>query len=290
MISNIKFSIIIPSYNRANYLDILLKDLQNQTLQTFEVVICDDGSTDNTESVVNKYKILLDIKYIKLSNSGGPALPRNIGIQNSKYKWLCFLDSDDLWTNTKLEVLKKSITKYSEKIYCHPVQVFGENYNKNEIIGRYRRGFLLTDFKSLLYNGNKIVNSSLCINKEILSSETLYNTESSYHGIEDYIFLLNLTKLGYKIKVLDNILGYYRIHDNNISSDSHKQLQKIRNFFQSCNYRNVSMNMINAQLEYTEISISNFNKFKRFKLYLEIIFKPSTIEIKLKSFLKSVFY
>lgn len=286
MTNNIAFSIIIPTYNRANYLDTLLNALRNQSIQSFEVVICDDGSTDDTESVVSRHKSLLDINYIKLKNSGGPALPRNIGIENSKYEWLCFLDSDDLWSSSKLKVLESNIKKYTEQIFCHPVQVFGNNNNKKEIIGFYRRGLFLSDFKSLLYNGNKIVNSSLCINKKIINSETFYNIDSNYHGIEDYIFLLNLTKQGYKIKLINNILGFYRVHDTNISSDSQKQLQKLRNFFGLCKYQNISMKMIAAQLKYIEISISNNNKLQRLKLYFEIIFSASSIEIKFKSLIK----
>jgi len=282
----ISFSVIIPTYNRKKELQELLVCLILQTYKNFEVLICDDGSTDNTDFVVSKYKVQLDINYIKLNNSGGPALPRNVGIENSKYDWLCFIDSDDLWTNNKLEVLSATIQKSNEEIFCHPVQVFGENYSKKEIIGRYKRGLLLSDFKSLIYNGNKIVNSSLCINKKVIKNDTFYNTNPDYHGIEDYIFLLNLTRLGYKIKSINYILGFYRIHDNNISSDSQKQLHKLKTFFNSCNFPNISLKMISAQLKYIEIRINHYNRLTKIKLYLEIISSPSSIEIKFKSFLK----
>ena len=100
-----KVSIIIPTYNRANFLPRTIKSVLNQTFQDFELIIVDDCSTDNTQEVVKEFQKKDDrIRYIRLDkNSGAPAHPRNVGIQNARGNFISFLDSDDECFPEKLE-------------------------------------------------------------------------------------------------------------------------------------------------------------------------------------------
>lgn len=285
----IHFSIIIPTYNRSLELTELLNCLVSQTYKNFEVIVCDDGSTDSTSDIIVEYSSLLDIKYLLLENSGGPALPRNIGIKNAKNNWLCFVDSDDLWTQNKLEILARSISLYPEySIFCHPVYIIENNFISTKVIGNYKRGVFLNDFKSLLYNGSQVVNSSLCVRKTILENEIYYNTSVEFHGIEDYIFLLDLTSCNNKIKNINKILGYYRLHNNNISADNDKQLKKLKYYFSNSNFIGVNYNKINSGLKYIENRQSIKNKLEIYKSYLKIIFFNSSFEIKIKSLIKMI--
>lgn len=93
-------SVIIPSYNRANYLPEALDSVLAQTYQDFEVIVVDDGSTDNTESAVFPY--LSRIRYVKQNNSERSAA-RNHGIRLASGEFIAFLDSDDFWRPSKLE-------------------------------------------------------------------------------------------------------------------------------------------------------------------------------------------
>ena len=95
-------SVIIPTYNRAQELRRCLNSLTCQTAKDFEVIVCDDGSTDNTEETVREFSGKLDIKYLKSSNFGGPARPRNLGLRIAKGKFVAFLDADDWWCSNKL--------------------------------------------------------------------------------------------------------------------------------------------------------------------------------------------
>lgn len=95
------FSIIIPTYNRANVVSRAIQSVFNQTFQDFEIIVVDDGSKDNTKEVVNR---ITDprIRYIYQMNQGSnPA--RNNGILNAKGNYVSFLDSDDEWMPTMLE-------------------------------------------------------------------------------------------------------------------------------------------------------------------------------------------
>ena len=109
MIDHPFFSIIIPTFNRADILPATIKSVLIQSLQDFEILIIDNGSTDNTERVVTD---LCDrrIRYLKIDPTGGPATPRNIGIANALGSWLAFLDSDDLWYPDKLSLVKEKAT------------------------------------------------------------------------------------------------------------------------------------------------------------------------------------
>ena len=101
-------SVIIPVYNSAKFIPQTLESLLYQTMQDFEVVAVDDCSTDNSVEVVESFaeKFSGRLHVIKLpKNTGTPGLPRNVGIQFARGKYIIFLDSDDLLTKTALEEL-----------------------------------------------------------------------------------------------------------------------------------------------------------------------------------------
>jgi glycosyltransferase involved in cell wall biosynthesis len=94
-----KVSVIIPTYNCAHYLEQAIESAMNQTYRDLEIIVLDDGSTDNTSEVVRKYGT--DIRYIRQANAGLPAA-RNRAIESSSGEFLAFLDSDDWWEPSKL--------------------------------------------------------------------------------------------------------------------------------------------------------------------------------------------
>ena len=97
-------SVIIPTYNRGKLLHRCLKSLDRQIFKNFEVIICDDASTDNTKTIVDSFNNSLKIRYFLMNNnSGGPAKPRNKSIKKSKVIYVAFLDSDDFCDKYKLK-------------------------------------------------------------------------------------------------------------------------------------------------------------------------------------------
>ena len=93
-------SVVIPSYNRIEFLKRSIDSVINQTKKPLEIIVVDDGSTDGTETMIKSdYDF---VKFIKQKNKGVSAA-RNIGIKVSIGEWICFLDSDDEWKKDKLE-------------------------------------------------------------------------------------------------------------------------------------------------------------------------------------------
>jgi len=109
--NNIKISVIIPTFNREKLIGNSIKSVLNQTLKNFELIIVDDGSTDNTKEVVDKFQDKR-IKYIKLDTNQGASNARNIGIKNAKGKYMSFQDSDDIFYPNKLEIQLNNIIKF----------------------------------------------------------------------------------------------------------------------------------------------------------------------------------
>ena len=95
-------SIIMPSYNTGKFIQETINSVKNQTYNNWELIIVDDGSTDNTDEVVRAIKDDR-IKYIKNKVNKGAAISRNIALREAKGKWIAFLESDDLWKEDKLE-------------------------------------------------------------------------------------------------------------------------------------------------------------------------------------------
>ena len=285
------FSVIIPTYNRADLLAKCLDSLVFQTYKEFEVLVCDDGSTDNTSQVVLSYSNSLEIKYFYQSNSGGPAGPRNSGISNAKYNWVCFLDADDYWYPDKLLYLYKAILNEDYDIYCHHVDVLDINTVKRKIIGKYTCDLFSNDFNTLLYNGGGVVNSSLCVRRSLLHSIYLYDASVEYHGVEDFIFILNLTYNKAKIKTIKKVLGCYRIHDSNISSDVNLTVKKLKIYFKNFLFENIDEQKLESLLSYLKLSgTSNFSTFYKIKEYLNIVFfRRASFRIKLKSSVKLIY-
>ena len=112
-------SVVIPMYNSAKFIPQTLESLLYQTMQDFEVVVIDDCSTDNsatiTESYLEKFGGRLKIIFLP-KNTGNATVPRNVGIQFARGKYIAFLDSDDLFTATALEELSTLAEEFQADI------------------------------------------------------------------------------------------------------------------------------------------------------------------------------
>ena len=96
-------SIIMPSYNTAEYIDNSIKSVLAQTYENWELIIVDDCSTDHTDAVVFPHLADKRIRYLQNEQNSGAAVSRNRALREAKGKWIAFLDSDDLWEPEKLE-------------------------------------------------------------------------------------------------------------------------------------------------------------------------------------------
>ena len=117
------FSVVIPLYNKQDYIEATLKSVLNQTFQDFEIIIIDDGSTDNSLEKLSKLKDTRTT-IIKQKNAG-VSVARNKGIDLAKAKHIALLDADDLWYSNHLEELKRQILCFPDAgLYCNNYQIF----------------------------------------------------------------------------------------------------------------------------------------------------------------------
>ncbi|GJL77932.1 MAG: glycosyl transferase [Nitrospinaceae bacterium] len=93
-------TVILPTYNRADFLRESIQSVMFQTFTDFELIVVDDGSTDHTNEVVREFS---GIRTLSCPANGGVSKARNLGIAEARGRYICFLDSDDLWVKNKLE-------------------------------------------------------------------------------------------------------------------------------------------------------------------------------------------
>ncbi len=282
------FSIIIPTYNRAVFLDELLESLTNQIFKDFEVIISDDGSSDNTKTIVDNYLSKLNIKYIFNENWGGPARPRNLAIENSIGEYLCFLDSDDLWTNDKLLKVYENLEKN--------IDVYYHNFiSNNKIIGDYSCDIFSNHFTSLFVNGNRIVNSSLVVRKDKVIQIGKISESKELIGVEDFDLILKLAYNQLNFKKISKALGEYRNNETSISSNQLSQIKKTRVLYKTY-YHLLSSKVINKNKSLIKYmyakELLNRGKIISAKKYLLFALINGSFKIKCKSFFilsKSIF-
>ncbi|MBP7736611.1 MAG: glycosyltransferase family 2 protein [Spirochaetes bacterium] len=122
-------SIVIPTYNRSNSIELAIKSALNQTYVHKEILVIDDGSTDDTKAVLEAYRS--QVKYIYQENKGVSAA-RNTGINNASGEWIAFLDSDDEWNPNKLEIQMAFIDSHPHIVAHVTNAIFiGKNYSFN---------------------------------------------------------------------------------------------------------------------------------------------------------------
>ena len=129
-------TVVIPTYNRASWLPQALESVCQQTYQRREVIVVDDGSTDNTEGVV---KAFFGCEYIFQSNRGVSAA-RNVGVLKSRGDYIAFLDSDDRWQPTKLEEQVSLLKRKPDLRWCHTNESWlrnGQHLNQGK---KHRKG------------------------------------------------------------------------------------------------------------------------------------------------------
>ncbi|MDQ7817356.1 MAG: glycosyltransferase [Melioribacteraceae bacterium] len=113
------FSVVIPTYNQAEYLPAALESLFNQTFTDWEAVVVNDGSNDKTCEVMEKYAFQDPRIKVFYKENGGVATALNVGINNSRGEWICWLSSDDLFEPDKLETHFNAIKEYPEIKFFH---------------------------------------------------------------------------------------------------------------------------------------------------------------------------
>jgi teichuronic acid biosynthesis glycosyltransferase TuaG len=222
-------SIITPMYNAQSYIVETINSVINQTYTNWEMIIIDNCSTDNSREIVENINDSR-IKLIKLSyNSGGPARPRNIGIDNAKGEYIAFLDADDVWLPNKLEVQIKYMVDENLD-FSSTREIYIDEESKS--LPKTKKDFLLQfltrkhDFNAILLH-NFIVNSSV-IGKKDIFKKFRFDEDKMLIAIEDYYLWLELFMNNYKYAYLQESLVKYKIILNSAVDRTNKLKNQIR--------------------------------------------------------------
>ena len=226
-------SIILPYFNKREYIEETIYSLLNQTYQDFEIIIVDDESNEDSKIILNEIK-KIDSRIFILKNSKnlGAGYSRNKAIKFSKGKFLAFCDCDDLWDQNKLNNQLKFMKKFNIDA-CHTSYSIVNHLGK--IIGE-RRAASKLNYNNLL-NSCDIGLSTVIIKKKLLDNFEIFfpNLKTK----EDYILWLKLTKKGIIFFGLDEKLTKWRKLKNSLSASS---VQKIFDGFKVYNsYLNYSV-------------------------------------------------
>ncbi len=179
-------SVIIPTLNRANLLERALRSVVNQTFPPDEIIVVDNGSTDDTKNMIKDN--FQNIKYYFLSDKG-VSKARNLGIKNSNCEWVSFLDSDDEWHPKKLEKQINLIKTNSKCKFIHSNEIWYRNgKNLNQLKKHKKKGGNI--FKNCL-KMCCISPSSVIINKNLFSNYGLF--DESFQVCEDYEMWLRMS-------------------------------------------------------------------------------------------------
>ena len=189
-----KFSIIVPTYNREEYIIKCIDSILDQTYDNFEAIIIDDGSTDNTDNLVKKYHDKR-IKYFKNTNHG-IGYSRNFGLNKAKGDYIFFLDSDDYLDENMLENVLKEIKNHDILIFNYKEIFESDNHILLNSFDEFDN-YTLLDHPELI---NKI-NLGPC--NKVFSSKLFKNKENRFPEdikYEDFPFIIKLFKEAKSIK------------------------------------------------------------------------------------------
>ncbi len=212
-------SVVIPTYNSARYLPETLESVFSQTYKDIEVIVVDDGSTDNTAKRIESFRDR--ITFIQQINSG-PAGARNRAIFVAKGKYIAFLDADDLWAPNKLEL------QLSHMESCPDVLMTCTDFSRNEqpgvmkdsILGSYPHACSGDIFNAILH-GPFTATSSILVRTEALKRAGIF--DPTLRGPEDTDLWLRIADLG-RVDLVGELLTFKRNHSEAIT----RSLQFVR--------------------------------------------------------------
>lgn len=257
-----KISVIIPLFNRENSIKMALNSFLESSLRNIEAIVIDDGSTDNSASIVEEYCKKYDyISLIKTIHQG-PGLARNLGIKKAQGEYICFMDSDDI---------------IPKDAYLH-LYSMAKNKNADLVIGGYLRKFENSQWKSAsvikeyynLYRDKNIKNSIELIIKQPAVWNKIFKKEIiKYYNIkflplkisEDLLFCLEYLKHTNKIYIIDEIVYLYETalskrksiintNSNDIIKDGFISLEILTQIYPPNIYYNINKTILENNLKF----------------------------------------
>ena len=220
--NNTSISVVIPLYNKESSIESTIQSVLKQSYQNFEIIVVDDGSTDNSVDYVKTY----NDKRIRLipKENGGVSSARNEGIRQAQYEYIAFLDADDLWKPTYLEELVKLITDFPE------ASLWGTGYEFliNNTSSRAEKS-LPDNFRGIIQNpwssvAHSYCTTTSCCRRQSLLTIGMFDERISYGEDIDVWWRL---MLNYPAAYYNKSLAIYRFDEDNRLMNKQILLEKL---------------------------------------------------------------
>lgn len=211
-------SILTPTYNTEKFIRATLESVQNQTYQNWEMILVDDGSTDQTVSIIEEFAQKDSrIKLFKLDKNSGNGFARNVALEKASGKYITYLDSDDLWRSDKLEKQIQFLKMNNQPFtfsYYDSIDEEGNNLSRR-----------VESPNPLTYNElffcNYVGNLTAIYDAEYFGKIKLESSEKR----QDWRIWLTILKQIKTAKAVPESLAFYRIRKNSISSSKFKLIK-----------------------------------------------------------------
>ncbi len=251
-------SVIMPAYNAEKTIKYAIESVLNQTYRDFELIVINDCSTDNTESVIANY-VKKDSRVIHLNNqyNAGVSYTRNRAVECARGEWIAFLDSDDIWRSNKLEkqmCLVKSIDN-AVLIYTASSFISSEGEPYSYILAAEEK----IDYSTLLKK-NLISCSSAVVKSSMMKKIKMPN--DAMH--EDYYVWLKILKEHKYAYGINEPLLIYRLSNNSKSSKRLKSAKMLYNTYRALGYSFVISSFLTGR--YTIHSLRKRRNIKKTKV------------------------
>lgn len=239
-------SIVVPVYNTEKYLEECIESIIHQTYKNLEIIFVDDGSTDSSVDIINKYKEQDNrIKLIKQKNQYA-GVARNNGMKHATGKYIMFLDSDDYFKLNMIEKMHKAAVKYDTELVACNIRVFGDVKKEHILKATYNHR------KSVLFPKQNNSNIFFTINNGPTNKLVLKSIIDKYHlqfqnikTSNDVSFVKVLFCIVEKVVFINKPFINYRVHNNSLQ----------HNF---------------EEKHYIKLRINDIESFKEIKKELEI--------------------
>ncbi len=288
----VDISIVVPIYNASKSLNKCIDSLINQTKKEIEIILINDGSTDDSEKIIKQYKDER-IKYFKNKNQG-IGKTRNFGIKKSIGKYIMFVDSDDYLDKNACKIMyEKAIKDKLDIVVCDYYNVLNKKAKQKVEIESFNNTSLKEN-SSLLLKINLAPWNKIYSKKMITKNNITFEEKLKY---EDAPFVAQALDKSKIIGKIDKALNYYVIHNNSETTirdervfDIIKIVDKIRQYFSDKDYaknivntltikilvnyniqqryqkdKKIAMKFIDESFNYMKENIPNFRKSNYFK-------------------------
>jgi glycosyltransferase involved in cell wall biosynthesis len=279
-------SVIMPTYNHAQFIGEAIDSVSSQTYKNFELIIIDNYSEDDTEEIVLSYKDDR-IKYLKFRNNGVIAASRNYGIRHSQGEYIAFLDSDDKWDKKKLE---KQLPHFQSSeivgVASDAILITDTPYYRKKNYGRSKLGYI--DYRYIdILNSNPIMTSSCIVNREILENVGFFDENRDFCFIEDWELWLRMTRYG-SVRVLESpLLTYFvsrkRGYQSSIISKNYLKILEKQVNLSLVRYDEIIEPKVSVYLAIAR-NLLEFDQQQSREYYIKALKTTSNIRRKIKSY------